>query len=55
MESILVATHGGVIRALLLHASAGTLPRDGDVLANGSTHRFAVDRAGIRLLDTVAV
>ncbi|MDQ4213353.1 histidine phosphatase family protein [Microbacterium capsulatum] len=54
-ETILVATHGGVIRALLMHASGGTLPGDGDVLANGSVHRFAVDRAGIRLVEAAAV
>ena len=52
-ESVLVATHGGVIRALLEHASGGTLPAAGESLANGSVHRFAMDGGGLRLLDTV--
>lgn len=54
-ESVLVATHGGVIRALLEHASGGTLPEPGVRLGNGSLHRFAMDGGGLRLLDTVAV
>ncbi|GAA4481962.1 histidine phosphatase family protein [Microbacterium panaciterrae] len=54
-ESVLVATHGGVIRALLEHASGGTLPAPGESLGNGSVHRFAMDGGGIRLLDTVVV
>ncbi len=52
-ESVLVVTHGGVIRALLEHASGGTLPAQGESLGNGSVHRFAMDGGGIRLLDTV--
>ncbi|UJP10951.1 histidine phosphatase family protein [Microbacterium sp. KUDC0406] len=52
-ESIVVVSHGGVIRALLLHASGGTLPRAGDVLRNGSVHRFVAERGGLRLLDAV--
>jgi probable phosphoglycerate mutase len=54
-ESVLVATHGGVIRALLEHASGGTLPAPGERLGNGSVHRFAMDGGGIRLLDRAAV
>ena len=54
-ESVLVATHGGVIRALLEHASGGTLPAPGERLGNGSVHRFAIDGGGIRLIDAVAV
>ncbi len=54
-ESVLVATHGGVIRALILHASGGTLPRDGDLLGNASVHRFVAERGGIRLLTEVGV
>ncbi|MGN8025731.1 histidine phosphatase family protein [Microbacterium sp. 22242] len=53
IESVLVATHGGVIRALLEHASGGTLPAPGERLGNGSVHRFAMDGGGIRLLDAV--
>lgn len=52
-ESVIVVTHGGVIRSLLNHTSGGTLPREGDVLRNGSVHRFAASRAGLRHLETV--
>ncbi|REJ05409.1 histidine phosphatase family protein [Microbacterium bovistercoris] len=52
-ESIVVVSHGGVIRALLLHASGGTLPREGDVLGNGSVHRFVAEPGSLRLLDPV--
>ncbi|GAA5153756.1 histidine phosphatase family protein [Microbacterium pseudoresistens] len=52
-ESIVVVTHGGVIRALLMHASSGALPREGDVLHNGSVHRFVAERGDLRLLETV--
>ncbi|MFD5214787.1 histidine phosphatase family protein [Microbacterium sp. NPDC058345] len=52
-ESIVVVSHGGVIRALLMHVSGGTLPREGDVLRNGSVHRFVAERGTLRLLDEV--
>lgn len=52
-ESVLVATHGGVIRALLMHASGGTLPREGETLGNGSVHRFVAECGVLRLLTTV--
>lgn len=55
VESVLVSTHGGVIRALLEHVSGGALPAPGERLANGSLHRFAVDGGGLRLLDAAAV
>ncbi|SJN44542.1 Phosphoglycerate mutase [Microbacterium esteraromaticum] len=51
-ESLIVVSHGGVIRALLMHASGGTLPREGDVLRNGSVHRFIAERGTIRLLES---
>jgi uncharacterized phosphatase len=54
-ESIVVVSHGGVIRALLMHASGGTLPREGDVLRNGSVHRFVAESGSLRLLDPVMV
>ncbi|VXC22985.1 2,3-bisphosphoglycerate-dependent phosphoglycerate mutase [Microbacterium sp. 8M] len=55
VESVLICTHGGVIRALLEHVSGGTLPAPGERLGNGSVHRFAMDGGGLRLLDTAAV
>jgi len=53
-ESIIVVTHGGVIRALLMHASGGSLPRDGDLLRNGSVHRFVAEHATLRLLQPIS-
>lgn len=54
-ESVIVVTHGGVIRALLDHASGGTLPREGDVLRNGSAYRFELAPGLLRLLEPVSV
>ena len=51
-ESVIVVTHGGVIRALLDHASGGTLPREGELLGNGSVHRFEASPGILRLLQT---
>lgn len=54
-ESVIVVTHGGVIRSLLNHASGGTLPREGEVLRNGSAHRFEAGPGLLRLLDPIAL
>jgi len=54
-ESVIVVAHGGVIRSLIDHVSGGTLPRIGDVLANGSVHRFEVSPGSIRLLEQAVV
>lgn len=54
-RSVIVVTHGGVIRALLNHASGGTLPREGEMLANGSVHRFEAAPGVLRLLQTATV
>lgn len=53
-ESVIVVTHGGVIRSLLHHASSGSLPQEGDVLRNGSLHRFEAGPGLLRLLEPVA-
>ncbi|MFT4258719.1 histidine phosphatase family protein [Microbacterium sp.] len=50
-ESVIVVAHGGVIRALIAHVSGGTLPRVGEMLANGSVHRFAASPGSLRLLE----
>lgn len=50
-ESVIVVTHGGVIRSLINHVSGGTLPRVGEVLANGSVHRFEASPGSLRLID----
>jgi uncharacterized phosphatase len=54
-ESVIVVTHGGVIRSLLNHVSSGTLPREGEVLRNGSVHRFEASPGVLRLLEPIAV
>lgn len=54
-ESVVVVSHGGVIRALLQYVSGGTLPREGDVLRNGAVHRFLAERGTLRLLDEAPV
>ena len=53
-ESIIVVSHGGVIRALLMHASGGSLPREGDQLRNGSVHRFVAEHTTLRLLEPIS-
>jgi probable phosphoglycerate mutase len=50
-ESVIVVTHGGVIRSLIDYVSGGTLPRVGEVLRNGSIHRFEASRHSLRLLE----
>jgi probable phosphoglycerate mutase len=52
-ESVIVVAHGGVIRALLDHASGGTIPPVGAPLLNGSVHRFEAAPDILRLLETV--
>lgn len=54
-ESIVVVTHGGVIRALIDHVSSGTLPREGEVLRNGSVHRFEASPHSLRLIEHAAL
>jgi uncharacterized phosphatase len=53
VESVVVVAHGGVIRALLDHASGGTLPPVGVPLMNGSVHRFEASPGVLRLLEIV--
>ena len=50
-ESVIVVAHGGVIRAVIDHVSGGTLPREGEVLQNGSAHRFVAAPGYLRLLE----
>lgn len=51
-ESIVIVTHGGLIRAVLERVSGGTLPREGQLITNGSTHRFAYEGNALRSLET---
>ncbi|UNK69326.1 histidine phosphatase family protein [Microbacterium sp. H1-D42] len=54
-ESVIVVTHGGVIRSLIDHVSGGTLPKVGSTLANGSVHRFEASPGSLRLLEEAVV
>ena len=54
-ESVLVVAHGGVIRAVIDLVSGGTLPREGEVIANGSAHRFEASPGSLRLLEETLV
>ena len=55
VESVIVVTHGGVIRSILNRVSSGSLPREGEMLRNGSVHRFEAAPDVLRLLDVVAL
>ncbi|WP_127475252.1 histidine phosphatase family protein [Microbacterium sulfonylureivorans] len=48
--SLVVVTHGGLIRELIRHASGGELPPEGERLANGSAHEMLYERDRLRLL-----
>jgi len=48
--SLVVVSHGALIREVMRHATAGELPLAGERLANGSTHDFVYERDHLRLL-----
>lgn len=48
--SVLVVTHGALIRELIRHATAGELPPVGARLANGSAHSMLFERERLQLL-----
>ena len=48
--SVIVVTHGAMIRELIRHATAGELPPVGERLANGSAHTMMYERDRLRLL-----
>lgn len=48
--SLVVVTHGALIREVIKHASAGELPPVGERLANGSAHELLFERDRLRLL-----
>jgi broad specificity phosphatase PhoE len=52
--SVIVVTHGAMIRELLSHATGGELPQPGERLANGSAHTMLYERERLRLLSTTA-
>ncbi len=48
--SLVIVSHGALIRELIRHATAGAFPREGERLANGSTHTFLVERDRLSLI-----
>jgi len=48
--SVIVVTHGALIREVIRHASGGTLPLDGERLPNASVHTVLFERERLRLL-----
>lgn len=49
--SLVIVSHGALIRELIRHATGGEFPRGGERLANGSFHTFLVERDRLSLLD----
>jgi uncharacterized phosphatase len=50
-QSVLVVTHGGVIGTLVRHATEFAWPEPGQVIPNGSAHRFAYQDGTIGLIE----
>lgn len=53
--SLVVVSHGALIRELIRHATAGEFPAPGERLANGSAHTFLVERDRLSLLDYAGI
>lgn len=50
--TLVVVSHGALIRELIRHASSGELPPTGMRLPNGSAHRILFERERVTLLST---
>ncbi len=48
--SVIVVTHGALIRELIRHATGGELPPTGERLANGSAYSMLYERERLRLV-----
>ena len=48
--SVIVVTHGALIRELIRHATGGELPPAGERLPNGSAYTMLFERERLRLL-----
>lgn len=53
--SVIVVTHGALIRELIRHATGGELPPIGQRLANGSAYTMLFERERLRLLSYAGV
>ncbi|WP_194395544.1 histidine phosphatase family protein [Microbacterium atlanticum] len=49
-SSLIVVSHGALIREMIRHATAGELPPEGERLLNGSAHDFVYERDHLRLV-----
>lgn len=52
---VIAVAHGGVIRTVISHVTAGEYPEPGHKLANGSAHTFRVEADGLSLLTSSAL
>ncbi|WP_301208441.1 histidine phosphatase family protein [Leifsonia williamsii] len=48
-DHVIVVSHGGVIGSLVRHVTAHALPGPGEVIPNGSVHRFVYDDGELTL------
>ncbi|WP_347345934.1 histidine phosphatase family protein [Microbacterium sp.] len=53
--SVVVVTHGALIREVIRHATGGEFPSGAERLPNGSMHTLLVERDRLRLLDYASV
>lgn len=53
--SVVVVSHGALIREVIRHATGGEFPSPGERLANGSAHTFLMERDRLSLLDYAGV
>jgi len=53
--SLVIVSHGALIRELIRHATGGAFPAEGERLANGSAHTFLVERDRLQLIDYAGI
>jgi probable phosphoglycerate mutase len=53
--SLIVVSHGALIRELIRHATGGEYPAEGERLANGSAHTFLMERDRLSLIEYAGV
>jgi len=53
--TLVMVSHGALIREVIRHASAGAFPHEGERLANASTHTFLLERDRLSVRSYAAV
>lgn len=53
--SLVIVSHGALIREVIRHATGGAFPVPGERLANGSTHTFRIERDWLSMLAYAAI